>query len=286
MTIHPSGWTSRLTIGAVAAALLVAPAVAHATDTADSVAPGGRSAATTVKPTIVLVHGAWADASSFALVTKRLQADGYTVLSAPNPLRGLASDAASLKAFVEQATTGPVVLVGHSYGGAVMTNAATSLSRVTDLVYVDAFAPDKGETIVQLAGSVPGSALAADPKSVFDAVQDPNLPTGDPDLYIKKTLFRSAFAAHLSSGVTAVLASSQSPIAAGALQEPSGDPAWKTIPSWFVIGTSDGVIPAAGQEAMATRAHGDVTKIDADHLSMLEQPAAITRVIETAAKTK
>jgi pimeloyl-ACP methyl ester carboxylesterase len=139
---------------------------------------------------------------------------------------------------------------------------------------------------VQLSGSVPGSALAADPATVFDAVQDPNLPEGNPDLYIKKSLFRSAFAAHLSSEKAAVLAASQSPVAGGALQEPSGDPAWKNIPSWFVIGSSDNVIPAAGQEAMAERAHGDVTKIKADHLSMLQQPAAITRVIETAAKTK
>ncbi|MGN6406918.1 MAG: alpha/beta fold hydrolase [Curtobacterium sp.] len=286
MTISTRRLTTRLAIGAAAAALIAVPTAAHATGTSSTPTAASTSTTKSAKPTIVLVHGAWADASSFAPVTKRLQADGYTVVSAPNPLRGLSTDAASLKAFVEQATAGPVVLVGHSYGGAVITNAAKGLSRVTDLVYVDAFAPDKGETIVQLSGSVPGSALAADPKSVFDAVQDPNLPTGDPDLYIKKDLFKSAFAAHLSRSKAAVLASSQSPIAGGALQEPSGDPAWKTIPSWFVIGSSDKVIPAAGQESMAKRAHGDVTKVKADHLSMLEQPTAITHVIETAAKTK
>ena len=287
MTTSSRRLTTRLAIGAAAAALIAVPTAAHAAGIPSTSSTASATSTTkSAKPTIVLVHGAWADASSFAPVTKRLQSDGYTVVSAPNPLRGLSTDAASLKAFVEQATTGPVVLVGHSYGGAVITNAAKGISRVTDLVYVDAFAPDKGETVVQLSGSVPGSALAADPKTVFDAVQDPNLPAGDPDLYIKKSLFKSAFAAHLSGSKAAVLAASQSPVAGGALQEPSGDPAWKTIPSWFVIGSSDKVIPAAGQEAMAKRAHGDVTKVKADHLSMLEQPSAITRVIETAAKTK
>ncbi|MCS6568015.1 alpha/beta hydrolase [Curtobacterium flaccumfaciens pv. flaccumfaciens] len=280
--------TTRLAIGAAAAALIAVPTAAQAAGT-PSTSSSAPAASTTksAKPTIVLVHGAWADASSFAPVVKRLQADGYTVVNAPNPLRGLSADAASLKAFIEQATTGPVVLVGHSYGGAVITNAATGITRVTDLVYVDAFAPDKGETIVQLSGAKPGSALAADPKTVFDAVQDPNLPDGDPDLYIKRNLFRSIFAAKMDAKDAAVLAASQSPIAGGALQEPSGDPAWKTIPSWFAIGASDKVIPAAEQRAMAARAHGRTTTLRAtDHLSMLEAPTNVANLIETAAKTK
>lgn len=238
------------------------------------------------KPTVVLVHGAWADASSFAPVTERLQRDGYTVLSAPNPLRGLSTDAASVAAFVNQATTGPVVLVGHSYGGSVITAAATSTPRVTDLVYVDAFAPATGESIVDLSkGS--GSAFDTDPGTVFDAVQDPNMPTGNRDLYVKRDLFRSIFAADLNPRDAAVLSASQSPIAGGALQEQlTGAPAWQTIPSTFVIGTEDKVIPMAGQLAMAGRAHGTTVTVKADHLSMLEQPAKVTQAIEKAATTK
>ncbi|MEV4350474.1 alpha/beta hydrolase [Actinoplanes sp. NPDC049596] len=238
----------------------------------------------TAKPTVVLVHGAWADASSFAPVTALLQRRGYTVLNAPNPLRGLASDAASVAAFVNQATTGPVVLAGHSYGGAVITNAATQAPRVTALAYVDAYAPDAGETVVQLTGAKPGSALAAPAETVFDVVQDPSRPAGDVDLYVKRDQFPRIFAAHLPAATGRALAAAEAPIAAGALQEPSGPPAWKKLPSWFVIGTRDQVIPAAEQQAMAERAHGHVTTVTADHLSTLEQPAAVAAAIEQAAR--
>ena len=276
--------SSKVRIAGIAAAALVtvglaAPAVASAAPTHSNPSP--------VKPTIVLVHGAWADASSFAPVTKRLQHDGYTVLNAPVPLRGLSTDAASVAAFVNQATTGPVVLVGHSYGGSVITAAASSLPRVTELVYVDAFAPNTGDSVTSLSkGS--GSALdVVDPSSVFNVVQDPNMPAGDPDLYVKRDLFRSIFAAHLDAKDAAVLSASESPVAGGALMEPLAvAPAWQTIPSWFVIGTNDKVIPEAGQLAMAKRAHGQTVTVNADHLSMLEQPAQITQVIEKAANSK
>lgn len=277
-------WTTRLALGLATAALVAAPSVALASDsTTTSPVVASQRSTPAAKPTVVLVHGAWADASSFAPVTRLLQDDGYTVLAAPNPLRGLASDAASVAAFVNQATTGPVVLVGHSYGGAVITNAALSSSRVTDLVFVDAYAPDEGETVSQLTGQKPGSVLAAEPSTVFDVVQDPAMPAGNPDLYVKRDVFGSAFAAHLGAGNAAVLAASQSPVTGGALQEASGDPAWKNIPSWFVIGTADKVIPPAQQQAMASRAHGQVTPVFADHLSMLEQPVTVARVIEKAA---
>ena len=276
--------TALRTAGIAAAAVLTLGLAIPAAASAATPAPATGSPS--AKPTIVLVHGAWADASSFAPVTARLQQDGYTVLSAPNPLRGLSTDAASVAAFVNQATTGPVVLVGHSYGGSVITAAATATPRVTQLVYVDAFAPATGESVVSLStGS--GSALDTDPTRVFDAVQDPNLPTGDPDLYVKRDQFRSIFAAHLGAQDAAVLSASQSPIAGGALQETlTGAPAWATIPSWFVIGTDDKVIPQAGQVAMANRAHGRITTVKADHLSMLEQPGQITQVIEKAARSK
>ncbi|MFF4963138.1 alpha/beta fold hydrolase [Streptomyces sp. NPDC001222] len=233
---------------------------------------------------VVLVHGAWADASSFAPVTSRLQQDGYTVLDAPNALRGLSADAASVAAFVNQATNGPVVLVGHSYGGAVITNAAAGISRVKALAYIDAYAPAQAETVAQLTSAKPGSLLAAtDPTSVFNAVQDPSEPQGDPDLYVKRDLFPKAFASNLPAEVGAELAASQAPVTGGALNEPSGAAAWQTVPSWFFIGTKDQVIPPAEQQAMAERAHGTVVTAAADHLSMLEVPSTVTKVIEDAA---
>ncbi|AYG03918.1 alpha/beta fold hydrolase [Gryllotalpicola protaetiae] len=237
------------------------------------------------KPTIVLVHGAWADASSFAPITSRLIADGYTVLSAPTPLRGLASDSASVAAFVNQATSGPVILVGHSYGGAVISEAALSAPTVKGLVYVDAFAPATGETIVDLAGAKPGSALAADPTSIFDFVQDPAQPAGDVDVYIKRSLFAGIFGADLPKQEAAGLAATESAISVGALNEPATGAAWKTLPSWFYIGTDDKVIPTAEQVAMAQRAHGTIVTGKADHLSMLEQPKAIASLIERAASS-
>ncbi|MEV0890710.1 alpha/beta hydrolase [Promicromonospora sp. NPDC050262] len=286
MTSTTRRWTNRIALGVAVATLIAAPSVALASDNTTSTVVAAHSSPPAAKPTVVLVHGAWADASSFAPVTKLLQDDGYTVLAAPNPLRGLASDAASVAAFVNQATTGPVVLVGHSYGGAVITNAALSTPSVTDLVFVDAYAPDKGETVSQLTGEKPGSMLAAEPSTVFDVVQDPTMPTGNPDLYVKRDLFRSAFAAHLGAGNAAALAASQSPVTGGALQEPSGDAAWKSISSWFVIGTADKVIPPAQQRSMASRAQGHVTSVFADHLAMLEQPGAVANVIDNAATSK
>jgi pimeloyl-ACP methyl ester carboxylesterase len=291
MNIRQRTWGRRaVAVGAAALALGVTPAaIASAapstTHASSSAAIAGSTAEHTghTKPTIVLVHGAWADASSFAPVTARLQHDGYNVLNAPNPLRGLASDADSVAAFVDQATSGPVVLVGHSYGGAVITNSALRTPRVKALVYIDAFAPDAGESAVDLASAKPGSALAGPIESVFDAVQDPSSPQGDPDLYVKRALFAEAFAGRLPNSVGRMLAASEAPIAAGAVQEKSGQPAWKTLPSWFLIGTADQVIPAAEQQAMATRAHGKVETVRAGHLSMLETPAAVTTIIEHAA---
>jgi pimeloyl-ACP methyl ester carboxylesterase len=236
------------------------------------------------KPTIVLVHGAWADASSFAPVTAALQDDGYRVLNAPNPLRGLASDAANVAAFVNQNTSGPVVLVGHSYGGSVITNAASQTPSVTALVYVNAYAPDTDESVIQLTGAKPGSLLAVpDPSTVFDFVHYPGAEPDDVDTYIKPNLFRSIVAAGLPKKQAKVLASSQSPIALSALKETATAPAWKTIPSYFFVGTTDKIIPPAEQIAMANRAGGVIMKGRADHLSMLEVPEKVTKLIETAA---
>ncbi|MEU8275746.1 alpha/beta fold hydrolase [Microbispora bryophytorum] len=230
------------------------------------------------KPTIVLVHGAWADASSWSDVTGRLQRLGYTVLAAPNPLRGLGGDAGYLSAFLAQRTGGPVVLVGHSYGGAVVTNAAGTDPDVKALVYVDAFVPDEGETVLGLQGG-------GDPSALFDVVAYPGAPAGDVDLYIKPAVFPQAFAGDLPAATAVRLAAEQRPITLSALQEPSGPPAWKKLPSWYLIGTKDGILPPSLQATMANRAHSHVTKVAASHLSMLSRPQAVVDVIVAAAKS-
>lgn len=228
------------------------------------------------KPTIVLVHGAWADASSWAKVTGRLQDDGYPVLAAPNPLRGLSSDAAYIAAFLRQRTTGPVVLVGHSYAGAVITNAALSDPDVKALVYVNAFVPDQGETVLGLQGD------GGDPNALFDFAQYPGAPPGDVDLYIKSAVFPQVFANDLAATTAAQLAASQRPITFGALLEPSGVPAWRSLPSWYLVGTDDHILPPALQLSMAQRAESHITQVPASHLSILSRPGAVERLIVAA----
>jgi len=235
---------------------------------------------TTAKPTIVLVHGAWADGSSWARVTTRLQRAGYAVHVPPNPLRGLASDSAYLTSFLAT-IKGPIVLVGHSYGGSVITEAATGNPSVSALVYVNAFIPDEGETVLQLAGAEPGSKLS-DPAKAFDFVPYPGAVGGDVDLYVKPSVFHADFAADESKEDADMRAAVQRPLAASALQAEATAPAWKTIRSWAVIGTDDQVIPPAEQLAMARRAGATITKVRAAHLSMVSQPSVVARVIVRA----
>jgi pimeloyl-ACP methyl ester carboxylesterase len=287
MSIHHLTRTKIATVVVALAGIAGLGVTTSALASTASTASHAPAARTAVKPTIVLVHGAWADASSFAPVTEKLQSDGYTVLNAPNPLRGLADDAADVAAFVNQATTGPVVLVGHSYGGSVITNAATTIPRVEALVYVDAYAPAKGESVFELTGAEPGSALAVpDPSTVFNFVSYPGAKNGDVDTYIKPQLFGKDFAAELPTAQTRELAASQRPVTLSALKAASDTPAWIGIKSFFFIGTADEVIPAAEQFAMAKRAHGVIVTGNADHLSMLEQPSRVAALIERAARTK
>jgi pimeloyl-ACP methyl ester carboxylesterase len=225
----------------------------------------------------VLEHGAWADGSSWDGVVTTQQKDGYTVDVPPNPLGGVSSDSAYLASYLAT-VPGPVVLVGHSYGGFVTTNAATGDKNVKALVYVDAYIPAQGDTINSINAQFPGSQITP---AALNFVPSPG---GITDVYIKPSLFRGILANDLPASEAAVLAATQEPIAASALTEPSGPPAWATIPSWDVIGTADHAIPPAAQEFMATRAHATVTKIDASHLSMISQPDAVTNVIEEAAR--
>ena len=252
------------------------------------VTSAGSARADSNKPSIVLVHGAWADASNWNGVTARLQADGYTVHAVPNTLRGLSADVAYV-ASILNTITGPIVLVGHSYGGAVITNAATGNLNVKALVYVDAFVPDEGESLLQLASTPPppgqpASCLGGDPTTVFNFVPYPGAPNGDVDLYIKPELFPSCFANDLSIRQAAVLAASQRPITFSALLEPSGTPAWKTIPSWYLIGTLDKVIPPYAQLFMAQRANAHIIQVKASHPAMISHPSAAVDLIEKAAR--
>jgi len=268
----------RLVIPVLAAAIaaLVIPlsqvASAHTTT---------RAAASGVpKPTIVLEHGAWANTASWAAVIQRLQADGYTVYAPPNPLQGLPYDSAFLADFLHS-IPGPIVLVGRSYGGAVITNGATGDSQVKALVYVDAFAPDQNQTLAQLLASVPGSCAAPQNLTV---VPFPGAPAGVGDAYITQSVFPSCMANGLPAKQAQVLAADQAPIATIALTQPSGVPAWKTIPSWAVVGTADHAIPPALQLAMAENAHAHITEVNAPHLAMISDPGVVTSVILQAAR--
>jgi pimeloyl-ACP methyl ester carboxylesterase len=240
--------------------------------------PGAAGAIANPKPTVVLVHGAWADGSSWSGVTAALQRQGYDVRVPPNPLRGLGTDTAALRDYLKT-IRGPIVLAGHSYGGAVITDAATDDDQVKALVYIDAYLPDAGETILQLTGAKPGSAFS-DPAKAFDLVP---LSGGDTDVYIKPSVFHAAFAADLDRRAAAALAAQQRPLAASILQEPSTAPAWQTIKSYVLIGTEDKVIPPAEQVVMAARAKAHVVKVKSSHVSLISHPAAVADLIETAA---
>ena len=284
MPFHQALRPARLRTIVVAAVLAVTGLLVSTSQIASAheVAAAGTGGA---KPVIVLEHGAWADGSSWDQVVRILQGDGYIVYVPPNPLRGVAADSAYLNDFLTQNMNlagKPVVLVGHSYGGFVITNAAVGDSEVKALVYVDAFLPKHGDTLKSLTTS--GSCLAADPTKVFDFVPYPGGPAGDVDLYVKQSLFPGCFANGLPASEAAALAATQRPLAASALDEPSGAPAWATLPSWDVIGTGDHIIPEAAQLAMAQRAHAHITEINAPHLSMISSPDAVTGVIEQAAR--
>jgi pimeloyl-ACP methyl ester carboxylesterase len=240
--------------------------------------------ARSVKPTIVLVHGAWADSGSWNRVISILHRHGYIVYAVPNPLRSLSYDSATVADFLHS-LSGPIVLVGHSYGGMVITNAALGDRQVKALVYDDAFIPAKGETAGGLSAAKPGSCLAVkNPATVFNLVPFPGAPKGAVDLYVKLSVFPRCFANGLPASEGAVLAATQRPLASNVLTEPSGTPAWKTIPSWAVIGTADRVIPPAEQLVMARRADAHITKVHAPHLSMVSNPGVVAGVIIDAAK--
>src|SRR6476646_1539715 len=205
-------------------------------------------------PTIVLVHGAWADGSSWNAVAVELQSQGFTVLTPPNLLRGVADDSAYVASFLAQRTSGPVVLVGHSYGGVVITNAGTGGGDVRALVYVNAFIPEIGESVFDILGGS-GSALdVPDPTTVLDLAGYPDAPEGDVEAFLKPATVHDAFAQDLPEADRWLIHASQRPIALGANIGPTETAAWQSIPSWAVIGNGDRVIPPSTQRNMAERA--------------------------------
>ncbi|MCR6484870.1 alpha/beta hydrolase [Amycolatopsis sp. OK19-0408] len=225
------------------------------------------------KPTIVLVHGAFADSSSWTGVIEQLREQGYPVVAVANPLRGLESDAAYV-ADVVNGVDGPVVLAGHSYGGALITRAATGTPNVRALVYIAAFQPNTGESVFELSA---GAKLGPETTNVL--VHD-----GQPELSIKPADFAEVFAADLPADTAATLAVTQRPVAQQALAAPfEGTPAWSKLPSWTLIANQDNAIPATAQESMAERAKSTVRRIDASHAVAVSQPAVVAEVIAAAA---
>ncbi|MFI1766168.1 alpha/beta fold hydrolase [Streptomyces sp. NPDC020800] len=234
----PSPRSGRARVLAASCAVAAGATVFAATSQVTA-APATAAAAGTVtgtKPTIVLVHGAWADASGWNAAIARLQHAGYTVYAPPNPLRGVSYDARNLASFVAT-VPGPVVLVGHSYGGMVITDAAAKNTNVKALVYDDAYIPDEGETVFQINAARPGSCVTAEPSTFLNLVPDPGGPSGDVDAYLKWAPngaykgFQDCFANGVPAGRARLLAAGQRPFAVSAGSQPSGAPAWKSLPS-------------------------------------------------------
>jgi pimeloyl-ACP methyl ester carboxylesterase len=232
------------------------------------------------RPTIVLVHGAFAESSSWDAVITKLTVDGYAAIAAANPLRSVASDAASISAVV-RSIDGPVILVGHSYGGPVITEAANGNPNVKALVYVAGFMPDTGESSLTLSGKFPGSTLAA-------ALTSVSLPDGTLDLYVKPEQFHDQFAADVPEQQAVIMASTQRPVAQAALAEPSGIATWKALPSYMIYGSADRNIPPAVMRFMAERAHARKTIVvdGASHALMVSHPDEVTALIEEAASAQ
>ncbi len=230
-------------------------------------------------PTVVLIHGAFADASGWNGVINLLQADGTTVIAPPNPLRGVSLDAAYVASVVNN-VPGPVLLVGHSYGGVVITNAATQTPNVVGLVYVAAFAPDEGESVQSLAESGPPTQLGP----ALRPAEVANGPAGETgvELSIDVGLFHEAFCADLPDDLAAAMAAGQRPAAGAGFGEPSGPPAWKTLPSWFVVATEDVTIGADALRFFAQRAGSTTVEVQGSHVVMISQPDAVTDLIRTA----
>ncbi|MFD8133251.1 alpha/beta fold hydrolase [Streptomyces mirabilis] len=257
--------------------------------TASMVVPAGSTAAAAdhtkaqskAKPTIVLVHGGFADASGWNGVIERLQHDGYKTIAPANPLRGIPTDATYIASVLES-IEGPIVLVGHSYGGAVITNAAAGNPNVKALVYVAAFAPDKGEQLGVLLNKYPGSLIGSSVQGV--PYPNPDGTTGT-DLYLQADKFRAAFAADLPVSTTRLMQATQRPFSASSLTDVTQAAAWRTIPSWAIVATEDKAIPPDLERWFYERAKSHVIEVEgASHVPMISHPITTAKQIEAAAR--
>ena len=229
-------------------------------------------------PTVVLVHGAFADASGYAGIIRELHSVGVTAIAPPNPLRSLASDAAAAAAVVG-AIDGPVVLVGHSYGGAVITQASAGLENVTALVYLAAFGLDAGESCASVQQPFPPSMLAS--TSVPTPYPAPGAPQG-PDLYISKEGFRETFCADVPVNVAEVMFATQRPLSLAALTENATVAGWKNKPSWFLVSEHDNAIPPDAERFMAQRMGATTDSIDGSHTAFIADPVRVAAFITKA----
>jgi pimeloyl-ACP methyl ester carboxylesterase len=255
-----------LTVGLLALILLVVSVPFHAAHADDG-----------AKPTVVLVHGAWADAAGWNGVMEQLSKDGYPVVATTNPMRSLSADAEHV-AGVLRGISGPIVLVGHSYGGAIITNAAAGNPNVKALVYIAAFAPDAGENVIGLLLSAPGSQLP------LALVPVPYVTGGvGVDTYLNPLLFHQVFCADVSPETAAAMAASQRPITLAAGLEPTAHVAWKTIPSWYLVAKDDKVIPPEVHRFMSRRAGAHTVEIASAHAAMVSNPGPVADLIRTAA---
>ena len=231
------------------------------------------------QPTVVLVHGAFADGSSWNGVIERLLAEGVQVTAPANPLRGIFIDSAYIASYLDQ-IPGPVLAVAHSYGGAVITNAATNANNVVGLVYVAAFAPDEGETLGAIASNSRDSV-------VLPALVELQYPTGEGqetavEFRIDPEKFHEVFAFDLSVEQSALMAATQRPLAESVFSEPTGVPAWKKLPSWAVVSTGDKVVGTDVVRSMAKRAGATIIEVEGSHVIMMSKPQDVTDVILTA----
>ncbi len=255
------------------------PFAAFALVAAAIAAPAFATDSLSGKPTIVLVHGAFADASSWNSVAAELRDKGYPVVAVANPLRSVSGDARYTASLIDR-IPGPMVLVGHSYGGSVISAAAEGQARVKALVYVSAFAPERGESVAELAGKFPGSTLG---ESLATPVP---LPEGGTDLYIDQAKFAAQFAADVKPALARLMAIGQRPVAEAALSERSQGTAWKALPVYFIYGAKDKNIPPAAMAWMAERAHARSTVVipGASHVPQVSHPHEVAALIETAAR--
>ncbi|MFI6642528.1 alpha/beta fold hydrolase [Streptomyces sp. NPDC050504] len=275
---RPRAYRNRYVLGATAAATAVAAGLlatsASAEPKQESVTPVHRT-----KPTVVLVHGAFADASGWSATVDRLRRDGYPVMAVANPLRGLDYDSSYLTGLLKD-VAGPKILVGHSYGGAVIGNAAVSVPDVKALVYVAAWVPDKGESLGGLIEQHTDPAV--EPLPLKNVTYTRPGTTPGTDVFIDPARFRTSFAADVPASEAALMAASQRPISVEAFGQPSKEAAWKTLPSWALVAKQDQAIGTRLERFMARRAGARITEVPGSHAIMVSQPDAVTRIIQQA----